>query len=161
MKGIFVVLSVSLMAFLYAGCQDSGGLDDQVDQPTQAAIRLEDTHGLVKTTFGTTDTVVFIYTLYNPRTTERQFSLGHGGPWVRFLVRLDTTMVEDSYSGVLFPAVVVNGTIGGGKTIETRWIVPLGRINRVSGAYAVTADPQLSLDGGETLPNLGSTFTIH
>jgi hypothetical protein len=151
---------VVLLALMYAGCQDSGGLDNQDLLSTQSAFHLEDTHGLVKASFAATDTVVFVYILSNPRITERQFYHGHGGPWVRFLMRYDTTTVEDSYSGALFPAVVVQGTIGGGQTIEARWTLALGRTNHVPGTYAVAADPQLSLDEAETLPNLVSAITI-
>jgi|WetSurMetagenome_2_1015567.scaffolds.fasta_scaffold1089357_1 hypothetical protein len=152
-----VVLSV---AFLGSGCQDSGSIDNQDNQSTQASFRLEDTHGLVRTSFAATDTVVFVYALHNPRITERQFYIGHGGSWVRFLIRHDALTLEDSYSGAIFPAVVVNGTIGGGKTIEARWMLALGQTSRVPGTYVVAADPQISLDGAETLPDLASAITI-
>ena len=158
-NAIFAVV-VILVAFLGSGCQDSGGIDNQDQQSTQASFRLEDTHGLVKTSFAATDTVVFVYTLYNPRTADRQFYIGHGGSWVRFLMRHDTSTVEDSYSEAVFPAVVVNGTIGGGKTIEARWTLALGQTGRVPGTYAVAADPQISLDGAEALPDLVSAITI-
>ena len=160
MRNTILAVVVILVPFLCTGCQDSGSIDNQDYQSTQASFRLEDTHGLVKTSFAATDTIVFVYTLHNPRITERQFYIGHGGSWVRFLMRHDTSTVEDSYSGAIFPAVVVNGTIGAGKTIEARWMLALGQTNRVTGTYAVAADPQISLDGAETLPDLVSAITI-
>ena len=160
MRKPILTVVVALVTVLFVGCRDSGSLDNQDLLPTQATFRLEDTHGLVKTSFAVTDTVVFVYTLRNPRITKRQFYHGHGGPWVRFLMRFDTTTVDDSYSGAVFPAVVVKGTIGGGQTIETRWNLTLGSTSRVPGMYAVVADPQLSLDEAETLLNLASAITI-
>jgi hypothetical protein len=160
MRNPIVAVVVTMITLILAGCQDAGSPANKDFRPAASAFHLEDTQGLARTSFAAADTVVCVYMLRNPRITEREFYRGHGGPWVRFMMQRDTIIVEDSYSGAMFPAVVVRGRIGSGETIETRWTLALGRTPRVLGTYTMVADPQLSLDEDESLPNLVSPITI-
>ena len=152
-----LAMSVSLG---FVGCKDLGNLSAEDLRPATSAFQLQDTQGRVKTSFAATDTVVFVYALSNPRMTHREFYVGHGGPWAQFLMRHDTSTVKDSYSGAVFPAVALRGTLASGETIETRWTLILGSSSLVSGSYTAVAIPHLSLDGSEVPPNLALVFTI-
>jgi hypothetical protein len=155
--GVALVIWVSLAI---VGCKDLGNLSEEDLRPAASTFQLQDTQGRVKASFAPTDTVVFVYALRNPRTTQREFYIGHGGPWAQFLMRHDTSTVKDSYSGAVFPAVALRGTLASGETIDTRWTLDLGSSSLASGSYTAVVIPHVLLDGSEVPPNLALVFTI-
>jgi hypothetical protein len=141
----------------------TGTITDPIQQPISNRIEfyLTDNQGNQRTSFNSSDTIVFIYTFKNDMGKDIGWAMSHGGPWVRFHIQQDTLIFADSYQGGAFPLNAPSGTIKNGEIIGDQWVFRLSNNPLPSGIYTTYAFPEILLFGIGGLPNESITFSIN
>lgn len=101
-----------------------GGYSDLVDPNGSITqeFQILNTRGQPTTSFAATDTIIFVYRLYNHTGKNLNIYMAHGGPLVRFFIQIDTAIVKDSFDGFAFPLNAPSYPFPNNETIEQKGI---------------------------------------
>ena len=106
-----------------------------------------------KTVFAPGDTIVFLYSLHNTTGKDLIIRMTHGGPLVRFLILLDTVIVQDSFEGYSFPSNAPSYSFPNNEIIEEEWVFTCSRLAK--GTYTAKAVPEMVVENeGMPLPGI-------
>jgi hypothetical protein len=159
-KSIIVILS--FMVFMIINiCFGQSKVVHQQQFADTAKFYVTDNLGIQKTSFSFRDTIIFKYRITNRGGKDIGWAMGHGGPWVRFLIQQDTILLADSYQGMFFIQNAPSGIIKIGETKQDQWTLSLSTSQLPSGIYTAIACPQILFIGIGRLPNDSLHFKIN
>ncbi len=125
---------------------------------------LTDTAGRVTTTFHPGESFNVKFCLTNTTEDSLDFTMGDGGPFVRFSIYQDDQYIAGSTDGLSFIQPVFYLKFAPGDSMKSTWLAPTTpwqepKITLSPGSYQMMVDfPQFNLLQTDTIPDI--TFTI-
>ena len=152
---ILIITLLSLTLIFYSGCSKSIESDGIVEKEFQ----ILDTKEQPKIIFASEDTIVFLYSLHNLTGNDLNIGMAHGGALVRFLILLDTLIIQDSFEGYGFTTDAPSYSFPDNETIEEKWIFDFNRLAK--GTYTAKAVPEMSIENEGVPPEEVLKFVIN
>jgi hypothetical protein len=161
MKKPIIFILPSMIVVLTNICFGQSNIANQQQFTDTTKFFLTDNAGCEKRWFASNDTIILNYRITNNLGKDIEWAMGHGGPWVRFLIQQDTSILMDSYKGVYFIQNAPSGKIKIGEIKQTQWTFSLPKNQLPSGNYTAIACPQMLLIGLGPLSNDSLSFKIN
>ena len=173
MAGTFVVL-VFLALGAYS-CSDLGTVAPGENDGTRVtdgvffigaipgfptSLRLEDSLGHATTNVRAEDPLWLRYAALNRTGRTMTWSTAMAYPFARFLVKQGIDTVADSFSGMAFAAVVLNGVLYNGDSLTTRWRLDPAKYPLSPGSYTAVAVPTYVLGRTDIPDSKNAVFSI-
>jgi hypothetical protein len=159
MKNSALLIFLTLVLW---GCNDSG-LVSPANEPvsllgdavitirhipgTYVSLRIMDSLGTIRSSFGPSEPVFLKYSFVNKTGNDHKLTMGRSSPFARFFVLHSRDTLADSFDGLTFAAVMLDGILKNGDSLTADWKIDPATIHLPPGTYMASASASFVIVG--------------